>query len=103
MAQLLPMLLLGLLWRKLTLAGALSGLVVGVGTVCALVFSGNDPVWGTNAGIVALALNLLVALVVSYGGPRERDERPDSEVLARDPLGDPAGDPLVKDATTVAR
>ncbi|MCX5200966.1 sodium:solute symporter family protein [Streptomyces sp. NBC_00237] len=83
MAQLLPMLLLGLLWRKLTLAGALSGLVVGVGVVCALVFTGNDPVWGTNAGIVALALNLLVALGVSYGGPRERDERPDSEVLAR--------------------
>ncbi|MFJ6697933.1 sodium:solute symporter [Streptomyces sp. NPDC091272] len=98
MAQLLPMLLLGLLWRKLTLAGALSGLVVGVGAVCALVFSGHDPVWGMNAGIVALALNLLVALVVSFSGPRERDERPDAEVLARDPRPGP----LVKGEESVA-
>ncbi|MFF0743144.1 sodium:solute symporter [Streptomyces sp. NPDC004111] len=99
MAQLLPMLLLGLLWRKLTLAGALSGLVVGVAAVCLLVFTGNDPVWGTNAGIVALALNLLVALAVSFGGPGERDERPDADVLARDPHGDP----LAKDGELVAR
>ncbi|MGW7411395.1 sodium:solute symporter family protein [Streptomyces sp. NPDC054863] len=97
MAQLLPMLLLGLVWRKLTLAGALSGLVVGVGAVCALVFSGHDPVWGMNAGILALALNLLVALTVSFRGPRDRDERPDDEVLARDPQSGPLvkGDELV--------
>ncbi|CAM5340609.1 putative symporter YhjB [Streptomyces spiroverticillatus] len=99
MAQLLPMLLLGLVWRKLTLAGALSGLVVGVGVVCALVFTGNDPLWGTNAGIVALALNLLVALGVSWGGPAENDDRPDDQVLARDPLSEP----LAKGAETVAR
>ncbi|WP_434590068.1 sodium:solute symporter family protein [Streptomyces sp. A5-4] len=85
MAQLVPMLLLGLVWRRLTLAGAVSGLVVGVGVVCALVFSGNDPVWGTNAGIVALAGNLVVALGVSKYGPRDRDERSDAEVLASDP------------------
>lgn len=97
MAQLLPMLLLGLLWRRLTLAGAVSGLVVGVAAVCALVFSGHDPVWGMNAGIVALALNLSVALVVSFSGPRDRDGRPDEEVLARDPHGDPRRGPLVKD------
>ncbi|QQC89470.1 sodium:solute symporter family protein [Streptomyces alfalfae] len=88
MAQLVPMLLIGLVWRKLTLAGAVSGLVVGVGIVCALVFSDHDPVFGVNAGIVALAVNLAVALVVSYAGPAgRRDERPDAEVLARDPLG----------------
>ncbi|MFI5809092.1 sodium:solute symporter [Streptomyces sp. NPDC051561] len=98
MAQLLPMVLLGLLWRKLTLAGAVSGLVVGVAAVCALVFSGHDPVGGMNAGIVALALNLLVALAVSFSGPRARDPRPDEEVLARDPLGDP----LAKDEAAVA-
>jgi SSS family solute:Na+ symporter len=99
MAQLLPMLLLGLVWRKLTLAGALSGLVAGVTAVCVLVFGGHDPVWGMNAGIVALALNLLVALVVSFSGPRERDGRPDSEVLARDPLPE---SPLAKDEALVA-
>lgn len=89
MAQLLPMVLLGLMWRRLTLFGALSGLVVGVGVVCGFVFTQNDPVWGVNAGIVALGANLVVALAVTYAGPRERDERPDSEVLARDEIGAP--------------
>lgn len=41
-----------------------------------------------NAGIVALGANLAVALVVTYAGPRERDERPDDEVLARDEIED---------------
>ncbi|GAA1355302.1 sodium:solute symporter family protein [Streptomyces beijiangensis] len=86
MAQLLPMLLLGLVWRRLTLLAAGSGLVVGVAVVCAFVFSENDPVWGVNAGIVALAANLAVALCVTYAGKGDRDPRPDSEVLASDPL-----------------
>lgn len=42
-----------------------------------------------NAGIVALGANLGVALAVTYAGPREHDERPDDEVLARDEIGDP--------------
>lgn len=42
-----------------------------------------------NAGIVALGANLVVALAVTYAGPREHDDRPDGEVLARDEIGDP--------------
>ncbi|MET9696075.1 sodium:solute symporter family protein [Streptomyces sp. NPDC006529] len=86
MAQLVPMLLLGLVWRRLTLAAAVSGLVVGVAVVCGLVFTGNDPVWGVNAGMVALGLNLAVALGVAWLGPREADGRPDADVLAADPV-----------------
>ncbi|MFJ9088555.1 sodium:solute symporter [Streptomyces sp. NPDC102384] len=91
MAQLVPMLLIGLVWRRLSLVGALSGLVVGVGVVCGLVFSGHDPVFGVNAGIVALAANLAVTLVVTYAFPADRDERADEDVLARDPIGAAAG------------
>ncbi|MER5441383.1 sodium:solute symporter family protein [Streptomyces sp. NPDC002790] len=87
MAQLVPMLLVGLVWRRLSFVGAVSGLVVGVGVVCGLVFSGRDPVFGVNAGIVALAANLVVTLVVTYVRPADRDERPDEVVLARDPVG----------------
>jgi SSS family solute:Na+ symporter len=91
MAQLVPMLLLGLVWRGLTVSGAVSGLVVGVVAVCLLVFSGNDPVWGVNAGMVALVLNLVVAVVVSVtrgaGSRPSADRRPDEEVLGRDPIG----------------
>ncbi|MFH8792377.1 sodium:solute symporter [Streptomyces sp. NPDC017941] len=90
MAQLVPMLLIGLVWRRLSLAGAVSGLAVGVTIVCGLVFTEHDPVLGVNAGILALAANLAVALAVSYAGPADRDARADAEVLARDP-GDTTG------------
>ncbi|MFI6641557.1 sodium:solute symporter [Streptomyces sp. NPDC050504] len=93
MAQLLPMVLLGLVWRRLSLVGAVSGLAVGVALVCGLVFTDNDPVWGVNAGLVALAANLAVALAVSCAGRGDKDdERPDSEVLARDPLEEETGE-----------
>ncbi|MFE2287376.1 sodium:solute symporter [Streptomyces sp. NPDC059443] len=95
MAQLVPMLLLGLVWRRFTLTAAVGGLVAGVGVVCGLVFTGNDPVWGVNAGMVALGVNLAVALMVAWLGPggaggagvagETEDGRPDEEVLARDP------------------
>ncbi|MBF6053566.1 sodium:solute symporter [Streptomyces eurocidicus] len=85
MAQLVPMILLGLLWRKLSLWGALSGLVVGGTLVCALVFTENDPLWGVNAGALALVANVAVALAVSWLGPAPADPRPDEEVLASDP------------------
>ncbi|RFU84644.1 sodium:solute symporter family protein [Streptomyces triticagri] len=88
MAQLLPMVLLGLLWRRLSLTAAVSGLVVGVVLVCALVFTERDPVYGINAGLLALVVNLVVTLVVAYVRPARRsgepggDARPDAEVLA---------------------
>lgn len=85
MAQLVPVLLLGLVWRRLTLAGAAAGLVVGEALVAWLIFDGHDPVWGVNAGLVALAANLAVALAVTRFGPRPApDPRPDPEVLASD-------------------
>lgn len=84
MAQLVPMILLGLVWRRLTLYGAVAGLAVGLVVVCGLVFTEHDPVGGMNAGIVALAVNLVVALAVTWLGPRPVDDRPDSEVLASD-------------------
>ncbi|MEU5213797.1 sodium:solute symporter family protein [Streptomyces sp. NPDC020742] len=84
MAQLVPMLLLGLVWRRLTWSAAVSGLVVGFALVCVLVFGGHDPLWGMNAGLVALAVNLAVALAVTRWGPRDADDRPDAEVLALD-------------------
>ncbi|MFJ9433430.1 sodium:solute symporter [Streptomyces sp. NPDC101490] len=91
MAQLLPLVLLGLVWRRMTLVGGVSGLAVGVVIVCALVFSGHDPVWGTNAGLVALAVNLAVSVLVSlYGPPGRADDRPDGEVLAREEFTDAA-------------
>ncbi|WP_030805956.1 sodium:solute symporter family protein [Streptomyces sp. NRRL S-337] len=91
MAQLVPMLLLGLVWRRLTWLAAVSGLAAGFALVCVLVFGGHDPVWGMNAGLVGLAVNLAVALTVTWLGPREADDRPDAEVLAVED-GSPEGE-----------
>ncbi|MFE9552715.1 sodium:solute symporter [Streptomyces sp. NPDC006703] len=84
MAQLLPMLLLGLVWRRVTLTGGLAGLAVGVAMVCWLVFGDRDPVWGVNAGIIALGVNLLVAVAISHVGPKGVVVADD--MLARDPI-----------------
>lgn len=67
-------------------ACTVSGLAAGVAIVCVPVFTGRDPVWGVNAGIVALAANLVVAPAVTCAGPPDRDPRPDEDVLAEDPL-----------------
>ncbi|MEU1627301.1 sodium:solute symporter family protein [Streptomyces sp. NPDC020096] len=88
MAQLVPMVLLGLLWRRLTLVGAVSGLAAGFTVACLLVFSDHDPLWGVNAGLLALGVNVLVTLAVTYLGPRSADPRPDEEVLAEEALGE---------------
>ncbi|GGY52037.1 sodium:solute symporter [Streptomyces tanashiensis] len=104
MAQLLPLVLLGLVWRRMTLVGGVCGLVVGVAIVCALVFSGNDPLWGVNAGLLALVVNLAVAVPVSLFGPPERgDDRADAEVLALEEFTDAAVRPVRGEPTTPVR
>ncbi|WP_031464610.1 sodium:solute symporter family protein [Sciscionella sediminilitoris] len=65
LAQLLPAVLLALLWRRMSAAAAVSGLTVGVVFTCVLVFTGNDPIAGINAGLLGLAANLLVVLAVT--------------------------------------
>ncbi len=64
-AQLVPALVGGLLWRKMTVQGALAGLLVGEAIVVPLALSGNDPFLGINAGLIGLVANVLVNVVVS--------------------------------------
>jgi SSS family solute:Na+ symporter len=71
MAQLLPVVLLSLLWRRLSLVAAVSGLVVGIALDSVLVFTDRDPFHGVNAGLVALAANLLVAAAVTALRPAD--------------------------------
>ena len=63
--QFFPAVVASLLWRRTSKAGAAAGLVVGVALVLYLVISGHDPIWGLNAGIVALAANALVVVLGS--------------------------------------
>ncbi len=65
-AQLIPGVMIGgLFWRRATATGVAAGLAVGWGTMIVLLATGNDPIWGLNAGFVALALNCAAFWLVS--------------------------------------
>ncbi|MGW8380883.1 sodium:solute symporter family protein [Streptomyces sp. ODS28] len=70
LAQLVPVVLLALYWRRMTAAAAVAGLAVGLAVTVLLWTTGNDPWHGINGGILALAANLLVtaAVTVLRGG-----------------------------------
>ena len=68
-AQLLPAVLLSLLWKRMSLLGAFAGLVAGVVVVSGLVASGHETLMGINAGLLGLAVNILVNIALSLAKP----------------------------------
>jgi SSS family solute:Na+ symporter len=71
-SQLFPSVVLALVWKRLTRAGAAAGIVTGIAVAAGLVFTKHDPLWGLNAGFIALAANAAVAAVVSLLTPSRR-------------------------------
>jgi SSS family solute:Na+ symporter len=69
--QFFPGVVLGLYSRRVTMAGVLSGMVVGVATVAFLMLSKRDPFIGLNAGFIALCLNFAVTGAISLLRPIE--------------------------------
>lgn len=80
--QFFPGVVFGLYWKRVTRAGVWSGLAVGIATVAALLLSKHDPVWGMNAGFVALCANFAVVTGVSFTTAAEGGELPE-KVAAR--------------------
>ena len=76
LAQLVPTILLGLLWRRMSASGAVSGLLVGSAVMVALATTGHDPLWGINGGLIALVPNVIVTVAVSLARPASRDRVP---------------------------
>lgn len=67
--QFFPAVLASILWRRTSKIGAAAGIAVGVGLVLYLVVSGHDPLWGLNAGAVALVANAIVMILGSLAFP----------------------------------
>lgn len=63
--QFFPGVVLGLFSERVTMPAIFSGMAVGVGAVAFLLLSKRDPIFGLNAGFVALCLNFIVVAVVS--------------------------------------
>jgi SSS family solute:Na+ symporter len=68
-AQLVPAVVGGLLWRRMTTAGALAGIVVGEAIVVPLALGSHDPWHGINAGLIGLVANVIVNVAVSRARP----------------------------------
>ncbi|QBD83089.1 sodium:solute symporter family protein [Ktedonosporobacter rubrisoli] len=69
--QFFPAVAMSLLWPQRTnKIGAASGIIVGVGLVMILLLTNHDPLWGVNAGFIALVANIVVTVVVSLATTR---------------------------------
>jgi SSS family solute:Na+ symporter len=73
--QFFPAILFGLFWKRVSTAAVWAGLTVGVGLVAFLVLGKQDPLWGLNAGFVALVANFAVTWLASLLVP-EKSSRP---------------------------
>jgi len=71
-AQLFPGVVLGLFWKRIHRNGVLAGLLSGLAVAGFLVFGKHDPLFGLNAGFVALAVNAAVTVVVSLAARPKR-------------------------------
>jgi SSS family solute:Na+ symporter len=86
LAQLLPVVVIALVWRRMSVLGATAGMAAGIAVVAALMATGHDPLAGVNAGAIGLVVNLVVTAAVSLARPGHAP--PD-----RMPVPEPAGPP----------
>ena len=58
LAQVAPLFILGVGWRRLTTSAALAGLLAGCATYAGLLLTGRPEPWNIHAGIIALGVNV---------------------------------------------
>lgn len=71
LAQLVPVVLVSLLWKRMSTMAATAGLATGVITVSVLVSTGHDTWLGINAGLLGLVLNCAVNITLSLARPAD--------------------------------
>ncbi len=74
MTQFFPAVVLAFAWRRVTGWGAFSGAFSGVALVSILVLTHHDPVGGVNAGLIGVALNTIVTIIVSLATAKPQAE-----------------------------
>ena len=63
LAQVAPLFVLGVTWRRMTTPAAFSGMLAGCATYAGLLLAGLPEVWNIHAGIVGLGVNVAVTLL----------------------------------------
>ena len=67
--QCFPGVVLGLYWKRATGSGVFIGMIAGVLTAVLLMATHLDPLFGLNAGFVALCINLVITIAASLATP----------------------------------
>ena len=65
LAQVAPLFILGVGWSRLTTSAAMAGLVTGTCVYAGLLATGHSQLWNLHAGVVAMAVNVCVCVVLS--------------------------------------
>lgn len=63
--QFFPGVVLGLVWKRVTKAGVISGMIVGLGIVYTFIALKWDPFLGINVGFFGLIINCIITVLVS--------------------------------------
>ena len=66
--QTAPLFVLGVLWPRYNAKGAAAGMAAGTLLAAGLTLAGFGKLWGWHAGVLGLALNVIVGVVVSWAG-----------------------------------
>ena len=77
--QVAPAFLLGLYWKGLSKTGVLWGMIAGAVLAGAMTFTGVKTWHGWHGGVLGLALNLVVAVVLSFIFPDSPEEQKGAE------------------------
>jgi SSS family solute:Na+ symporter len=70
--QVVPCFFMGLYWRRLSAGTALLGMVCGLVVALGLTWAGKPLIWGFHAGVVGLALNVVVCVAGTLLKPAPR-------------------------------
>lgn len=66
LAQVSPVFVIGILWKRLTTKAALAGMISGSVLAIGLTLAGYGKVWGFHAGLLGLCLNVSLCFIISY-------------------------------------
>ncbi|MFZ0635347.1 MAG: sodium:solute symporter family protein [Candidatus Acidiferrales bacterium] len=67
--QFFPGVVLGLYWKRVSMAGVFGGMITGVTCATFLILSKRDPFGGSNAGFFALCVNFAITILISLLAP----------------------------------
>ena len=65
LAQVAPLFVLGVTWRRLSTTAAFSGMLAGCATYAGLLLAGRPQVWDVHAGVIGLGVNAAACVAVT--------------------------------------